>query len=236
MITLVIGAAALLLGLALLRGFASAPPAAIRQAGVWVVGGAAAVGLVVLLVTGLLGQVFWLLAVLGPVGWRAWRSWRARRSFGQATSPGGRTGGAADVGSSEVRTATLAMTLDHASGQTTGTVIAGRFAGRGLGVLKTAELRDLLADCLAADAESVPLLEAWLDRERPDWRAGDAAARPSGPMTAPEALAVLGLPAGADEAAIRAAHRRLMQAAHPDRGGSDWLAARVNEARDVLLP
>jgi curved DNA-binding protein CbpA len=54
-------------------------------------------------------------------------------------------------------------------------------------------------------------------------------------MTRAEALEVLGLGDGADEAAIRSAHRRLMRAAHPDQGGSDWLAARLNQARDVLL-
>jgi len=97
-------------------------------------------------------------------------------------------------------------------------------------------MRALLAEC-AGDAESVTLLEAWLDRERPDWREGETPPpRPDGPMTRAAALEVLGLAEGADEAAIRAAHRRLMQAAHPDRGGSDWLAARINEARDVLLP
>jgi curved DNA-binding protein CbpA len=54
-------------------------------------------------------------------------------------------------------------------------------------------------------------------------------------MTRAEALSVLGLAEGASEEQIRAAHRRLMQSAHPDRGGSDWLASRVNEARDLLL-
>jgi curved DNA-binding protein CbpA len=54
-------------------------------------------------------------------------------------------------------------------------------------------------------------------------------------MTREEALAVLGLAEGAAEAEIRAAHRRLMRTAHPDQGGSDWLAARLNEARDILL-
>jgi curved DNA-binding protein CbpA len=46
---------------------------------------------------------------------------------------------------------------------------------------------------------------------------------------------VLGLPAGATETQIREAHRRLMRGAHPDHGGSDWLAARINHARDILL-
>jgi hypothetical protein len=59
--------------------------------------------------------------------------------------------------------------------------------------------------------------------------------RGGGPMTRAEAYAVLGLPAGAREPEIRAAHHRLMRAAHPDLGGSDWIAARINQARDILL-
>jgi len=112
----------------------------------------------------------------------------------------------------------------------------GRYAGRAMGSLDLPELLDLLADCRAEDAESVPLLEAWLDRVEPAWRDADTAPPSrSGPMTREEALAVLGLQDGASEAEIRAAHRRLMVAAHPDAGGSDWLAARLNEARDILL-
>jgi curved DNA-binding protein CbpA len=54
-------------------------------------------------------------------------------------------------------------------------------------------------------------------------------------MTREEAFAVLGLAPGASEDDIQSAYRRLMRAAHPDSGGSDWLAARINEARDVLV-
>ena len=120
----------------------------------------------------------------------------------------------------------------------------GGQSGRDLAELTLPELLALLAECRADDPESVPLLEAWLDRAAPDWREaeaamGEGAAPPagrSGPMTRAEALAVLGLAEPASEAEIRAAHRRLMRGAHPDQGGSDWLAARINQARDVLLP
>ncbi len=70
---------------------------------------------------------------------------------------------------------------------------------------------------------------------RPSGPNGHAGRTRSGPMTRDEACQVLGVAPNAPEKAIRDAHRRLMRAAHPDAGGSDWLAARINQARDVLL-
>jgi len=68
-------------------------------------------------------------------------------------------------------------------------------------------------------------------------RARDDRARDDGErgLSRQEALEVLGLDAGADEAAIRAAHKRLLGLVHPDHGGSAYLAKKVEQARDTLL-
>ncbi|GGC71350.1 hypothetical protein [Chelatococcus reniformis] len=75
-----------------------------------------------------------------------------------------------------------------------------------------------------------------IDRSEQGSDAGPAPSdRGGGPMSALEALEVLGLERGANATAVRAAHRRLMQLVHPDRGGSNYLAAKINRAKDVLL-
>ncbi|KAF0105745.1 MAG: DnaJ-class molecular chaperone with C-terminal Zn finger domain [Rhodospirillaceae bacterium] len=138
----------------------------------------------------------------------------------------------------EANTAFLKAWIDHASGDVGGTVLAGRFSGRTLDQLMDAELLDLRVEC-AADADSLRVLEAYLDRRLgADWRKTQHTPPPRGSrtdMTREEALAVLGLAEGASVDDIRSAHRRLIQRMHPDVGGTADLAARINRAKDVLL-
>lgn len=158
----------------------------------------------------------------------------------------GRTGGARTGGQvSEIETAWLRMRLDHDSGAIAGEVLQGRFAGRRLGDLALAELVALWREIGADDPQSARLVETYLDRHHgPDWRAAAGAAGEAGtqsgggaqaPMTRAEAYEVLGLSPGAGPEEIQDAYRRLMRHVHPDQGGSTWLAARINAARDLLL-
>jgi hypothetical protein len=160
--------------------------------------------------------------------------------FGRGSSAGlgGTTAGAV----STLRTAMIEMRIDHATGKMRGTVLAGGFVGRELELMTKAELALLEGECAKLDAEGSRLLQAYLDRRfagrREDAYAdadpGPARRRP-GAMTAEEAYEVLGLAPGAPDEAIRRAYKDLMKRLHPDQGGSTYLAARVNQARDVLL-
>jgi DnaJ-domain-containing protein 1 len=143
---------------------------------------------------------------------------------------------------SRVQTSLIAMELDHDSGKMDGEVLTGPLKGRRLSSLTDQELGTLRRLCAGVSDQSLPLLEAWLDRTKPDWReawGGEAGPErrqaPSGKMSEAEALAVLGLKAGATPEDIRLAHRRLMKEFHPDRGGSDYLAAKINQAKERLL-
>jgi hypothetical protein len=224
---LALGAIALFLLFLLLRGFANAPVARVRQFGAVLLASIGAVLLLLGLFTARGQQALIALTFFLPLLLQWVQRWRTNKRFGGSAPP---TGAA-----NSVETAFLSMTLHHDSGRMTGSVKAGQFAGRDLATLTLSELLALLQECQAADADSVALLEAWLDRAHPDWRAEPAAEPRSGAMTRAEALEILGLAEGADEDAIRAAHRRLMRSAHPDQGGSAWLAARINAARDFLL-
>ncbi|MCK7612151.1 DnaJ domain-containing protein [Roseibium sediminicola] len=143
---------------------------------------------------------------------------------------------------SRVRTAMVEMELDHDTGVMSGTVLAGGFQSRRLDDLNETELEAFWRET-AQDAQSRQLVEAYLDRRLAGWREHfepDGAERQgsapgSGPMTDEEAYQILGLAPDAGDAEIRAAHRRLMLRVHPDQGGSGFLAAKINEAKDTLL-
>ena len=140
---------------------------------------------------------------------------------------------------SRVRSAFVEMELDHDTGAMRGTILAGHHEGKALDALDLTTLLSLLPEI---DAESRALLAAYLDRREPGWRehaqgdaaAGSGAAR-SGKMTEEEAYQILGLHPGASAEEIGRAHRTLMKKLHPDQGGSTYLAAQINEAKEVLL-
>ena len=141
---------------------------------------------------------------------------------------------------SRVATTILAMELDHDSGTMTGEVLSGPFKGARLEEMNPNDLQSLYQFCARASDQSISLLEAWLDRSKPEWRetwkgADKAKQSGTGTMSRDEALAVLGLKSGATNEDIKNAHRRLMKDFHPDRGGSDYLAAKINQAKDILV-
>jgi DnaJ-like protein len=165
---------------------------------------------------------------LGLLGWGPFAStgWfqRTQKTPGQA---------------SRVKAPFIEMELDHDTGAMRGTIVAGRHQGASLDSLETSTLLGLLPEF---DADSRALLAAYLDRREPGWRddaqegatAGTGPGR-SGKMTEEEAYQILGLAAGASEQDISRAHRALMKKLHPDQGGSTYLAAQINEAKEVLL-
>ncbi len=143
---------------------------------------------------------------------------------------------------SRVATRYVLLRIDHLSGQISGEILAGALPGQTLEQTATEDLLDLLRTCYRVDAESAEALEVYLTRERghridtPAPRhQPEATPQPQTiPMDRNEACAILGISADASTDDISTAHRRLMQRLHPDRGGSDYLAARVNAAKRVL--
>ena len=249
-----------LLGLALLvvvvllsRWFATANPSSLAK---WVKWGFIAVGAaatIFLSVTGKAQLAFLPLALTGL-------PWFIGRMVAGRMNPTPTAGQRSDV-----ETPYLRMALDHDSGEMEGTVLQGRYAGRRLDELSEPQLLDLFDECSRRDDEGRRLLEAYLDRTLgADWReraeaqarAGSAggtdgtggaggtggtgqgwgrkgAART--PMTREEAYEVLGLSPGAGADEIKEAHRTLMRKLHPDHGGSNYLAAKINQAKELLL-
>lgn len=139
---------------------------------------------------------------------------------------------------STVETSVLRMQLDHDSGQLEGEVLLGPFKDWRLADLDKDQLTQLLAYCKTQDNDSVQLLVSYLEQRFPgesSFEQSQTASAPEGEMNRAQALAVLGLPDDASDEDIVTAHRKLMQKLHPDRGGSDYLAAKINQAKDFLL-
>ena len=227
---------AVALGLYLLvRGIQGIDPKVLLRILKWTFGIVGIALATYLTVTGRVAYAAMIGAGLLPMLFRARRIAQTVRSFG-GPSPGQ---------SSDVETAYLRMTLDHDTGELKGTVLEGPFRGRLVEELGHEELLALLRDCRVNDAQSAELLESYLDRMHgAEWRGGDSGAQAGGraesssdgrPMTVDEAYEILGIRRGADADEIRDAHRRLMLKIHPDQGGSTYLAAKINQAKEVLL-
>jgi DnaJ-domain-containing protein 1 len=239
--TLIAGAVAVLVLYLLLQMFRAANPVMLARA-IKIVGGV--VSLAIAAFVGLRGE----LAVAIPLGvfgagLLGWSPFGGPIGFGNFGNIGGLFGAGSRRSAgqrSRVRSQFLDMALDHDSGELKGKIIAGPHAGRSLDEF---DLPQLVAMMASFDAETIPLLESYLDRRFPAWREnaqGNGAGRQSraafgGKMTEEEAYQILGLQPGAGRDEIGRAHRSLMKKLHPDQGGSTYLAARVNEAKDTLL-
>jgi hypothetical protein len=143
-------------------------------------------------------------------------------------------------GESSIQTNHLSATLDHGSGHIDGEIIEGPHKGWLLSELSIMQLEDLLTHYQTEDEESAELLEAYIDQRRQQadqnteqQRTANRAA--SDQSARAEALAILGLDEGPTEEEVVSAHRSLIQKLHPDRGGNDFLAAKINQAKDILL-
>ncbi len=233
----------LILGIALVAGlilasswFVNADPKTLIKVVKWGLIGLICIVVLFFVTSGRLAWALFALPALLPWFFRARQVARAAKNFQRmAQGMGGRGRGE----SSEIETRFLRVRLDHDSGDISGEILAGAFAGSRLETLPPRDLVALLGEC-HDDAESARVLEAYLDRAYPDWR--DYGGGESGPnagtggaMDRAEALQVLGLENGASDAEIKAAHHRLIAGLHPDKGGSDYLAAKINEAKDILL-
>lgn len=229
----------LVLGLAvglyfIVRGLRGATPQTLASFAKWAV---IFLGVALLLILSLRGgeiALIWIVLGILPIlfRWRAIR--RAARGWGDPAA--GKT--------SDIETRYLRMTLDHDTGELKGTVLDGGFKGSLLEELSREQLMSLMQECRVHDEQAAQILESYLDRfHGPNWRAeagpdggrGSAGATTSAAMTREEAYEILGLQPGATPEQIKEAHRKLMVKFHPDQGGSTYLAAKINQAKDLLL-
>ena len=202
-------------------------PRTLAQSLRWIVGGIAALAAAFFLLRGRVE----IALVLGGLAYPILRYGRIGPISFENDTP-------SEDNTSAVRSRYIAMTLDHQTGEVTGKVIYGEFQGIDLINLGENETRRLLA-AVQSDPDSLSLLETWLDKNRGGWREWFANHPEPNPSTAIDedavAYEVLGLQPGASAEEIKAAHRKLMMGVHPDQGGSNFLASKINEAKDRLL-
>lgn len=227
----------LLLGILLLAGiwmamrwFAETSPAGLVRGAKATVAVLALAVIALLIVTGRLGWALAGLAAMVPWAIRVAHLHRLWRTFSHRLAPA--SGPVADR--STVKGRFVEMSIDHQNQTLEGMVLDGPLAGRALSSLSRDEAMELYRQS-AADLPSQRLLETWLERLWPDWRSGTGGTAESGNMDLVEAREILGVGSDATEEQIRAAHRRLIGKLHPDAGGSHYLAAKINRAKDVLL-
>jgi hypothetical protein len=229
---ILLGVLAATLTYLLLRAYTQAAPRALAKTIRF--GG----GMLAALVGGLLvlrGVIAPGLALLGLGLWLV--------DFSNLTARGFRRAGRGGAGVSRIRTAMVEMELDRATGAIRGTVLAGPQEGMPFDQLTRSQLMYLYDFCRSDDPQGARLLEAYFDRRFTGWRqaeqrGGDSrssGARRRESISEEEAYEILGLKKGAPASEIARAHRDLMKKLHPDHGGTTDLAARVNEAKDVLM-
>ncbi|MFT5701305.1 MAG: hypothetical protein ACI8ZB_004196 [Desulforhopalus sp.] len=162
-------------------------------------------------------------------------SWWRRNQSRRPTTYSGRQ-------KSTVRSASLEMELDHDTGEIDGRVLTGQMQGARLSSLNEDEVLSLYQE-IHSDPESAALLVSFLDRYYPNWREnvdpGHSSNQDSSStfenMSKKEAYLILGVDPGASQQEIHQAWRRLIKGVHPDHGGSAFLTAKINAAKDVLL-
>jgi hypothetical protein len=236
LVPLIIGLVLLFLILMLGKQFTQADVKVLAARLRTVGGGAALIGAAFLFFTGRIAPAIFLAtlayALLNrsgqfPFGWPQ----NSRKTAGQ---------------SSQVRSSHIEMSLDHDTGEMSGRVLRGQFAGQNLVDLSVTQQIGLLAALQQDDPQGAQLLQAYLDKTAPNWveeaaKAGYSYAGSGNggnghaAMSLDEAYRVLGLSPGATRDDVQAAHRNLMKRFHPDQGGSTYLASKINEAKAVLL-
>ena len=234
---------AVVIGLILIgRGLFGLDPRRTIKIVLWVVLMAMALGVISVLARG--GTTFFY--IIGALLLPLILNWRAASQFMR------NLGGPSQGQTTGVETRFLRMNLDHDSSILDGMVLDGQFRGQRLSELQPSDLSELLRECRVEDEQSATVLEAYLDRTYGgSWRTGEEQSsgagaeenqrgRRSSPwnaaiMSRDEALDILGLQPGATNDAIKDAHHNMMKKNHPDQGGSNFLASKINQAKELLL-